>query len=108
MFSASLPLLIFLLAAVGFWLDAARARELASALAKVLCERHGVQFLDGSAALESLRLSRTSKGLRFRRVFAFSYFSDEVGRQQGWVCIIGARIQAFQLQGTTSVESQGD
>ena len=78
MFAGSLPLLILLVAAIGFWLDAARARELASALAQELCARHGVQFLDGSASLSSLSLKRTPQGLRFQRVFGFSYFTDVI------------------------------
>ncbi|MEO5343097.1 MAG: DUF3301 domain-containing protein [Gammaproteobacteria bacterium SHHR-1] len=104
MSSAALPLLIGLLALVAFWLDAARARELASALAQTLCQRQGVQFLDGSAALESLRLQRTPKGLRLRRVFSFSYYSEEAGRRQGTVTLVGAQIKAFRIDEHTQVE----
>ncbi len=106
MFAGSLPLLILLVAAIGFWLDAARARELASALAQELCARHGVQFLDGSASLSSLSLKRTPQGLRFQRVFGFSYFTEVGGRREGSITVVGARIRDFQLEGRTTIEGE--
>jgi hypothetical protein len=103
-FSAGLPLLFALLALIAFWLDAARARELASAMAQRLCQHQGVQFLDGSAALESLRLQRSPQGLRLRRVFGFSYYTETSGRQQGSVTLVGARIKAFHLDHNTTLD----
>jgi hypothetical protein len=100
----SLILLIVLVGLVWFWLDSARARELATGLAEELCKRRGVQFLDGSAALASLGLARTFEGMRWRRVFGFSYFSEEGGRRQGSVTVVGARIHAFELDGQTTVD----
>ncbi|MBF0256940.1 MAG: DUF3301 domain-containing protein [Gammaproteobacteria bacterium] len=100
----SLPLLILLVLGIGLWLDGARARELASGLAPQLCAREGVQFLDGSAALESWSLSRTPRGVRIRRSFSFSYFSEEQGRRQGYITLVGAQITAFELQGQTTLE----
>lgn len=104
MFSSGLLIFTAIVAAILFWLDGARAREMATALAQELCRRYQVQFLDGSAALESIRLRRIPEGLRFRRVFSFSYSTDDEDRQQGSVTIVGGRITAFQLQGRTTVE----
>jgi hypothetical protein len=65
-----------------------------------------VQFLDDSASLISLGLSRTAQGVRFRRIFSFSYYSEQTGRRQGAVTVIGARIRAYHLDGTTILQDE--
>jgi hypothetical protein len=101
LFGNAVLVLVFILLVILFWLDGARARELATALARELCQRHEVQFLDGSAALASLGLRATSAGLRILRIFSFSFYSDEVGRRQGEVVLIGGRLMAVRLGGHT-------
>lgn len=106
-------LLIFLglvTAAVWYWLDSARAREIATALGSQLCRRHGLQFLDGTAALDSLGVRWTPGGVRLRRVFRFDYSEAGVGRHTGHVVLVGIDLEevSLGLPGGTAVGPSGD
>lgn len=81
--------------AIWFWLDSARAREMATALATALCGRYGLQFLDGTAALARLGIRWTRQGLRFRRLFRFDYSEAGTGRHQGYLILVGADLEQF-------------
>lgn len=83
--------------AVWLWLDGARAREIATALARQVCERNGVQFLDGTAALARLGLRWTRQGLKLRRVFRFDYSEAGVGRHSGRVVLVGIELEEIWL-----------
>lgn len=82
---------------VWFWLDSARAREIATALAASVCRRHGFQFLDGTAALAALGLRWTRQGVRLRRVFSFDYSEAGVGRHTGHLVLLGMELEEFSL-----------
>lgn len=79
------------------WLDGARARELATRLAQTLCDRRGLQFLDGTVALRRMGLRRTDSGLRIRRMFSFDYSREGSGRHVGWVILLGSQVELVQL-----------
>lgn len=74
-----------------FWYDSLKARELASRIAMTACRNEGLQFLDGTVALERLRLSRNRPGRLFGlvRVYTFAYSDDGMRRYQG-VLAVGA------------------
>ncbi len=82
---------------VWLWLDSARAREIATELAKVLCQRKGVQFLDGTVALRRLRLCDMGSGKRFARVFNFDYADDAGARYQGNIQTCGRDVTDVSL-----------
>ena len=82
---------------IWFWLDSARAREIATALAAGVCRRHGFQFLDGTAALAGLGLRWTRQGVRLRRVFSFDYSEAGVGRHTGHLVLLGMALEEFSL-----------
>lgn len=104
----SLWLIIGIGLLVGFWLDGARAREMATSLAGSLCQRHGVQFLDQTVELKRLGVRWGSNGLRFRRMFAFDFSLEGMGRRRGYVILIGTQMELFQLDlPEDTVENKG-
>ncbi len=83
--------------AAWYWLDSARARELATGIARTLCQRHGIQFLDETVTLRRTGLRWTANGLRIRRLFTVDYSIGDMGRRQGYVLLIGTRVEAMDL-----------
>ncbi len=92
-------LIIFLLTALAiwFWLDSARARELATAICEHACRERGVQFLDQTVALTRIGLRWTSQGLRIWRLFRFEFSEEGVGRHSGHIAMTGIELQSFSL-----------
>ena len=85
-------LFVFLIALLWFWLDSARAREIATELAKLVCQRESVQFLDGTVALRRLRMCQGNEGKRIERIFIFEYTDDAEIRRQGYVQTCGRTV----------------
>lgn len=94
---------VFLLTVAGlalwFWLDSARARELATDRARTECRRRGLLFLDDTVALRRLRLRPTGRGLRFRRHFDFDFNDGTEARFRGQVVLLGTAVEQFDLGG---------
>ncbi len=80
-----------------FWLDSARAREIATEIGKAGCRKRGLQFLDQTVALQRLGLRRTAQGLRFRRRFRFDFSEEGVGRRTGHISLVGIHLEEFSL-----------
>jgi hypothetical protein len=85
--------LAVLFGVVLFWLDGARAREFATALVGELCQRRGLQLLDGTVALTRIAIRRTPQGLRFRRMFRFDFSAEGLGRRVGYVLLLGTVVE---------------
>jgi hypothetical protein len=94
--SSIAPLLIIALL-IWFWLDSARAREIAVGICKAGCEQRGLQFLDQTVALRRLGLRWTRQGIRIRRMFQFDYSEEGMGRQDGHVILVGIQLEEFSL-----------
>ena len=93
MISTLAPLLLLMLAA-WIWLDGARAREFATALVRRHCEQHDLQFLDETVALARIGVRWTNDGLRIRRMFRFEFSLEGVGRQTGYILMLGMHLEA--------------
>lgn len=78
---------------VWFWFDSMKARERANSAAQDACERASLQFLDGTAAFSTLRLSRDHGRLAFRRTYVFDYTARSIERLQGFVVLRGSRVE---------------
>jgi hypothetical protein len=89
-------LLIALL--IWFWLDSARAREIANGICQEACRARGVQFLDQTVALRRLGLRWTINGVRLRRLYRFDYSCEGVGRQSGSIRMIGIQLETLNLE----------
>lgn len=85
--------------AVWFWLDSARAREIATERARTECRRRGLLFLDDTVALRRLRVRTTAQGLRLRRQFDFDFNDGTEARYRGGVTVLGAHVADFDLGG---------
>lgn len=95
----SIPLLlgvIFAAALLWFWQDSLGTRERANFAAQGACERMGLQFLDGTMAFARISLSRDSAGrLCLRRTYIFDYTAGSIDRLQGFVLLLGKRVESI-------------
>ena len=106
MFGSGFFILILVSAAIWFWLDGARARELATSIGNELCKRKQLQFLDDTASLSSISLRRTEQGLRIQRVFTFEFSNGGLERHYGSVTVTGAKISYFELGEQTWIDAE--
>ncbi|MCP1374110.1 DUF3301 domain-containing protein [Dyella lutea] len=92
-----LALLLILGAVVAAWMELARARELAVAAARRHCELQGLQLLDETVGLRSLRL-RTVNGSRgIEHGYAFEVSIDGDDREPGRIWMQGRRVTGLSL-----------
>ena len=90
--------LIFLLfATIWFWLDSARAREIAVAVCKAGSEKYGLQFLDESVVLHRIGLRWPNEGLRLRRQFRFDFSREGVERHTGYITLVGIKLESIDF-----------
>ncbi len=91
----ALALLCVAALAAWFWHSSLAAREQANFAAQQACDRMQLQFLDGTVAFSSLTLTRGSDGwLMLRRTYIFDYTANSIQRLQGFVILLGARIES--------------
>ena len=95
--STILTLLLFV-TLIWFWLDSARARELAVGICSESCQREGLQFLDQTVALKRLGLRWTTQGIRIRRTFQFDYSEEGEGRHSGMIILVGIQLESFRFE----------
>jgi hypothetical protein len=82
---------------VWFWLDSARAREIATGVCETACQQRNVQFLDQTVSLRRLGLRWTERGVRIRRLFSFEYSEEGERRHCGHITLVGIQIEEFSL-----------
>jgi hypothetical protein len=86
------------LAALWYWVDAMRSKELARAAGRRACDEAGVQFLDDSVVLARVRPQRDARGrLGFHRAYHFEFTPDGSARQRGEVALLGRRVLHVSL-----------
>lgn len=82
-------------AIVWFWQNSLAARESANEAALEACGRLGLQFLDGTVAFAHIALQRVGGGtMMFRRTYIFDYTADSISRRQGFVILVGHRVES--------------
>ena len=90
---------------IWFWVDSMNAKERAVAVAMRACREIAVQFLDQTAALESLKPTRNAEGrVVLRRIYGFEFSVAGVERRHGRAIMRGQGLEQVQLdtdQGTT-------
>ena len=77
-----------------FWQDSLRVRDRANTAAIEACTRLALQFLDGTVAFTHLRLVRDAGQLRLRRTYVFDYTAHSIERLQGFVIVLGMRVES--------------
>lgn len=90
----ALALLCMAGAVAWFWQDSLAARETANAAAIEACERLSLQFLDGTVAFARLSFRRVLGRLTLRRTYVFDYAVNSIERRQGFVVLVGRRIES--------------
>ena len=91
-------LLALLGAGVWYWYSSLRAREQAARAAAEVCRRQHYQFLDQTVALQRLTLARDDHGrLVLRRTYRFEYSPIGDDRRQGFIIVLGARVETVGL-----------
>jgi hypothetical protein len=93
---------LFLLAGIGlivwFWLQSLRARDIAIRTAQDLCKHQGLQLLDATVSLNSLRPRRSAQGhMALLRTYQFEYSADGTERQMGFVLLLGLQVESAGL-----------
>ncbi len=78
-----------------FWHDSLGVRERANQAAMEACQELQLQFLDGTVAFARLWPARGVGGrLTLRRTYVFDYTADSIARRQGFVVLLGTRVES--------------
>jgi uncharacterized protein DUF3301 len=97
-------MLIALLAVAWLWHDNMQAREVAIASSRNACLRAGLQLLDDTVALASLRPARDARGrVALRRVYVFEFTDTGDNRRHGTVVVVravavGVELEPYRIQ----------
>lgn len=84
---------------IWFWFDTMQAREQAIAIGKRHCQNDGLQLLDETVSLSSMKVRRNSDGqVTFRRVYAFEFSDNGDNRRLGSVTLLGRHAESVQLE----------
>lgn len=90
--------LLAILAAVWYWQDSLRSRELTLKRCYHLCEQHGVQFLDQSVHVARFRLGKTATNkLCIRRFYAFEFSIGGADRHDGVAVVANGHVEYLSL-----------
>lgn len=85
--------LVVLAMAGWLWLDGLKARDAAIAAARKACLADGLQLLDDTVSIASLKPARDEDGqLRLRRVYDFEFSETGDNRRRGSVVLLGQRV----------------
>ena len=92
-----LGLLVLALIVWLIW-DSLRAREAAVAASRSACEAEGLQFLDDTVAIGSVRAARDAGGqIRLRRLYTFEYSDTGNSRHPGSIVMHGDEVVMLRL-----------
>jgi hypothetical protein len=81
-----------------FWLDSIKVRELGVKAARDACQREGVQLLDDTVSIRSVRLGRNDDGrVCLRRVYDFEFSGSGDDRQRGSVILLGTEVEMLDV-----------
>ena len=94
--------LLALAAVAGTWLKFTQVRERAVDEARRQCARHGLQLLDETVGLRSLRLRRSGGRRRLELGYAFEVSTNGDDRWGGRLWMRGGRLAGLSLPRTTT------
>lgn len=96
--TSELFLILFLVLAIVYWLDSMRVKEIARFACKRACDESEVAFLDDTVYLSQFRLRRNSMGqVSLFRQYSFEFTSDGNSRYQGYVQMLGKRVESLHM-----------
>jgi hypothetical protein len=90
---------ILVLAALAWlWLDSLKAREVAVRAAREVCMAEGLQLLDWTVAISSLKIARNERGrIQLQRGYDFEYSDTGNNRIKGNIVLLGHRVMVFNV-----------
>jgi hypothetical protein len=86
-----------LAAGIASWYRLTRAREVAVRAAAALCKRNGLQLLDQSVGLRSIRLQGVDGVRRLERCYVFEVSEDSQSRELARLWMAGSDVVSFSL-----------
>ena len=88
-----------LLTALGWlWYDSLHVREIALRAAREACRAEGLQFLDDTVGIASLKLARNDDGhVQLQRAYAFEFSDTGDNRLKGSVVMLGNRVALLNV-----------
>lgn len=93
-----LVLLACIAGVAWLWFESMAAREAAEGAARALCGPLQLVLLDDTVALARLRPVRSPMGRwHIRRHYVFDYTDDGLRRLQGFVTLVGRRVESAGL-----------
>jgi hypothetical protein len=91
--------LLGMAAAVWFWVDSLRARELALLHCARLCREMDVQLLDHTVRVARLRLGRDRDGrVRLRRFYVCEFSINGADRWYGIAVLLGRHVEYVRME----------
>ncbi|WP_116808298.1 DUF3301 domain-containing protein [Steroidobacter cummioxidans] len=90
----TLVLIVMAAAAVWFLQESLAVRERANAAAMEACQRLSLKLLDGTVAFARLSFVREQGQLAIRRTYVFDYTANSIERRQGFVILLGRRVES--------------
>ncbi|MGB5259962.1 MAG: DUF3301 domain-containing protein [Gammaproteobacteria bacterium] len=95
---STLALLLIILVAVLVWQYNTQSRDRAIRAARETCKHQDLQFLDGTAALQSIRpVFSRERGPQLQRTYTFDYSEDGIGRRTGCIIMHNTRVASVLL-----------
>jgi hypothetical protein len=95
---STLALLLIILITVLLWQHSTLSRDRAIRTARETCKKQDLQFLDGTAALQSIRpVFSRERGPGLQRTYTFDYSEDGIGRRTGCIIMHNTRVAAVLL-----------
>ncbi len=93
-----LMLIVLVSALAWLWWDSMQAREAAVGAARAACESEGLQFLDDTVGIASVRPARNADGrLLLQRAYDFEFSDTGDNRIRGSVVTLGRRVILLRL-----------
>ncbi len=91
--------IFFIALLIWFWHDTMQAREQAIVVGKRHCQNDGLQLLDETVSLSSMKLRRNGEGqVTFRRVYEFEFSDNGDNRRLGSITLLGRHMESIQLE----------
>lgn len=91
-----------LAAVIWYFLDAMRAREMATAIVREYCKQSRLQFLDGTVGLRTVTISISAGRIKLKRTYEFHYAESDHSRNIGVVTLSGGEVEDFVLPNRSS------
>ena len=97
---STIPALLLLVVLVIAWQLSMKIHDRAVHTARSACQSRGVQFLDGTAALRSTRLSFSlDSGPGVHRTYTFDYSENGFERHTGCVIMRNRQVESVLMDG---------